>query len=82
MIGTDHWEAAALIFTNVPAATTGGILLLLLRGMPISVSAIVGFIALAGIAVMNGIVLLSRTLELRETWGAVEAARTSARERC
>ena len=50
---------AILIFLNVPLAATGGILALLIRGMPFSISAGVGFIALFGVAVLNGIVLLS-----------------------
>jgi cobalt-zinc-cadmium resistance protein CzcA len=48
-----------LIYLNVPIAITGGIFALLLRGMPFSISAAVGFIALFGIAVMNGVVLVS-----------------------
>jgi cobalt-zinc-cadmium resistance protein CzcA len=50
---------ALLIFLNVPFAATGGVLALALRGMPFSISAGVGFIALFGVAVMNGVVLLS-----------------------
>jgi cobalt-zinc-cadmium resistance protein CzcA len=56
---------AALIFLNVPLAATGGILALKLRGMPFSISAGVGFIALFGVAVLNGIVLLSYIGQLR-----------------
>jgi cobalt-zinc-cadmium resistance protein CzcA len=50
---------AALIFLNIPLAATGGIAALLLQGMPFSILAGVGFIALFGIAVLNGIVLLA-----------------------
>lgn len=50
---------AALIFINVPMAVTGGIFALVLRGMPFSISAGIGFIALSGVAVLNGVVLLS-----------------------
>jgi cobalt-zinc-cadmium resistance protein CzcA len=50
---------ALLVFSAVPLALTGGVLLLWLRGMPFSVSAAVGFIALAGIAVLNGLVMLT-----------------------
>jgi len=57
---------AILIFLNIPLAATGGIAGLLLRGMPFSISAGVGFIALFGIAVLNGIVLLTYVQELRE----------------
>ncbi len=56
-----------LIFLNVPVAATGGILALWLRGMPVSISAGVGFIALFGIAVMNGVVLVEHICELRRT---------------
>jgi cobalt-zinc-cadmium resistance protein CzcA len=55
---------AALIFTAIPLATVGGVVLLWLRGMPFSVSAGVGFIALFGIAVLNGIVLIEHLKEL------------------
>jgi cobalt-zinc-cadmium resistance protein CzcA len=56
---------AFLIFLNVPLALSGGILALWIRGLPLSISATVGFIALFGIAVLNGVVLVSRirTLE-------------------
>lgn len=50
---------AFIIFTGVPLALTGGVLSLWLRGMPLSISAAVGFIALSGIAVLNGLVMLS-----------------------
>jgi cobalt-zinc-cadmium resistance protein CzcA len=52
-------KQAILIFTAIPLATIGGILALWLRGMPFSISAGVGFIALFGIAVLNGIVLIA-----------------------
>ena len=45
------------MFTGVPLALTGGILALWLRGMPLSISAGVGFIALSGVAVLNGLVM-------------------------
>ena len=50
---------ALLIFANVPMAATGGVLALAVRGMPFSISAGVGFIALFGVAVLNGVVLVS-----------------------
>ena len=50
---------AAVVFTAVPLALTGGVLALSLRGMPFSISAGVGFIALSGIAVLNGVVMVS-----------------------
>ncbi len=55
---------AIMIFTAIPLATVGGVLLLWIRGMPFSVSAGVGFIALFGIAVLNGIVLIEHLKEL------------------
>ncbi len=57
---------AALIFVCVPLAVTGGIVALWLRGMPFTISAGVGFIALSGIAVLNGIMLISFINQLRE----------------
>jgi cobalt-zinc-cadmium resistance protein CzcA len=56
---------AALVFTGVPLALTGGVAALALRGMPLSISAAVGFIALSGVAVLNGIVMLSFIRDLR-----------------
>ena len=54
-----------IVFTGVPLALTGGVFALLARTMPLSISASVGFIALCGIAVLNGIVMLSFIRELR-----------------
>ncbi len=48
---------ALLVFSAVPLALTGGIVALWLRGMPVSVPAAVGFIALSGVAVLNGLVM-------------------------
>ncbi len=59
-------KLALLIFLNVPIATVGGILALWIRDMPFSISAGVGFIALFGIAVMNGVVLIEHIRALRE----------------
>lgn len=56
---------AAIIFTGVPLALTGGVLALWLRDMPLSISAGVGFIALSGVAVLNGLVMLSF---IRDYW--------------
>ncbi|HLE60069.1 MAG TPA: efflux RND transporter permease subunit, partial [Thermoanaerobaculaceae bacterium] len=55
---------ALLIYLNVPFAATGGVFALALRGMPFSISAGVGFIALFGVAVLNGLVLMTRIREL------------------
>jgi len=65
---------ALLICLNVPLAATGGILALFLRGMPFSISAGVGFIALFGIAVLNGIVLLTYVIETHRSGVALEEA--------
>jgi cobalt-zinc-cadmium resistance protein CzcA len=56
---------ALMIFLNVPVAATGGVLALLVRGYPLSISAAVGFIALTGVATMNGLVLVSHVEALR-----------------
>jgi heavy metal efflux system protein len=71
---------ALLIFLNVPFAAVGGIFALSLRGMPLSISAGVGFIALFGVAVMNGVVLVSyiRKLEQEKGLPPAEAAREAA----
>ena len=50
---------AAIVFTGVPLALTGGVAALILRGLPFSISAAVGFIALSGVAVLNGVVMVS-----------------------
>jgi heavy metal efflux system protein len=50
---------ALVVFSGVPLALTGGVLALWLRGMPLSISAAIGFIALSGIAVLNGVVMVS-----------------------
>jgi len=59
-------KESLLIFTAVPLASMGGIAALLLRGMPFSISAGVGFIALFGVAVLNGIVLIGYFNQLKE----------------
>jgi cobalt-zinc-cadmium resistance protein CzcA len=56
---------AALVFTGVPLALTGGVAALTLRGLPLSISAAIGFIALSGVAVLNGVVMLSFIRDLR-----------------
>ena len=65
---------AALVFSGVPLAWTGGIFALLARDIPLSISAGVGFIALSGVAVLNGVVMLSFVNELRREGRGVEAA--------
>ena len=58
------FKDAIMIFTAIPLSTVGGVIFLWIRGMPFSVSAGVGFIALFGIAVLNGIVLIEHLKEL------------------
>jgi cobalt-zinc-cadmium resistance protein CzcA len=65
---------ALLVFTGVPLALSGGIFALLIRGIPLSVSAAVGFIALSGVAVLNGLVILSFIKKLRESGLELESA--------
>ena len=70
---------AAIVFSGVPLALTGGVAALLLRGIPFSISAGVGFIALSGVAVLNGVVMLSFIRQLREEgMGLNEAIREGA----
>ena len=58
-------KEALLVFSAIPLASVGGILLLWMRGLPFSISAGVGFIALFGIAVLNGIVLIEHFKEMK-----------------
>jgi cobalt-zinc-cadmium resistance protein CzcA len=57
---------ALVIYSGVPLAVTGGVFALVLRGLPFSISAGIGFIALSGVAVLNGVVLISYFNQLRE----------------
>ncbi|SDW11885.1 efflux RND transporter permease subunit [Lysobacter enzymogenes] len=57
---------AAIVFSGVPLALTGGVIALWLRGIPLSISAGVGFIALSGVAVLNGLVMIAFIRKLRE----------------
>jgi cobalt-zinc-cadmium resistance protein CzcA len=65
MLAFSSVKDALIIFTGVPLALTGGVIALWLRGMPLSISAGVGFIALSGVAVLNGLVMLSF---IRDLW--------------
>jgi len=67
-------RAALLIFSGVPLALTGGIAALWLRDIPLSISAGVGFIALSGVAVLNGIVMLSFIRDLEKQGKPLEEA--------
>lgn len=76
-----EFKSALLIYLNVPFAAVGGVFALWIRGMPFSVSAAVGFIALFGVAVLNGVVLLTSIKQLKEkgldTFDASEKAAES-----
>ncbi len=75
-------RAVAVIFSHVPFAAVGGLVALGVRGLPVSLPAAIGFIALAGIAVLNGVVLLARVLELEADGRApAEAALEAAHGR-
>jgi cobalt-zinc-cadmium resistance protein CzcA len=63
-----------LVATGIPLALTGGILALWFRGMPFSITAAVGFIALSGVAVLNGLVLVNYFNDLREEGASVQEA--------
>jgi cobalt-zinc-cadmium resistance protein CzcA len=63
-----------LVFSGIPLALTGGVLALVIRDMPLSISASIGFIALSGIAVLNGVVMLSFIRTLREEGTALVVA--------
>ncbi|WP_343622759.1 CusA/CzcA family heavy metal efflux RND transporter [Roseateles puraquae] len=63
-----------LVFTGIPFALTGGIVALWLRDIPMSISAAVGFIALSGVAVLNGLVMISFIRNLRESGRSLDEA--------
>jgi len=65
---------ALLVYSGVPLAVTGGVIALWLRDMPFSISAAVGFIALSGVAVLNGVVMISYFNQLREQGWDVRSA--------
>jgi cobalt-zinc-cadmium resistance protein CzcA len=76
-------KSALLILSNIPLALVGGILALLLTGIPLSVSAAIGFIALFGQAVLNGVVIVSYFNALRaQGRDATEAATEGSLVRC
>jgi len=75
-------RVAGLIFLNVPMAATGGIIALVLRGMPFSVSAGIGFISTFGIAILDGVVLASYIQQERDSGcDAADAAHDAAEKR-
>jgi len=71
---TGSTRDALAIFSGVPLALTGGVLALWLRGIPLSISAGVGFIALSGVAVLNGMVMVAFIRKLREQGEALDTA--------
>ena len=73
----DSFRYALIVFTGVPLALTGGIVALWLRDIPFSISAAVGFIALSGIAVLNGLVLLSYMNQLIKEGESLDCAITN-----
>jgi heavy metal efflux system protein len=68
-----NMKDSLLVFTGVPFALTGGVLFLWLRDIPLSMSAGIGFIALSGVAVLNGLVMLTFIKELRLKYNLHEA---------
>ena len=70
---------AAIVFSSIPLALVGGVTALMLRGMPFSISAAVGFIALSGIAVLNGLVMVTSIQDLmRAGMDRIRASREGA----
>ena len=66
--------SAAIVFSAVPMALAGGVFALLLRGIPFSITAAVGFIALSGVAVLNGLVMMSAIRKRRDDGASEEEA--------
>ncbi|MDR1282757.1 MAG: CusA/CzcA family heavy metal efflux RND transporter [Opitutaceae bacterium] len=65
---------ALLVYSGIPLAITGGVLALWIRGLPFSISAAVGFIALSGVAVLNGVMMITFINQLREEGRTVREA--------
>ncbi|WNC67702.1 CusA/CzcA family heavy metal efflux RND transporter [Thalassotalea nanhaiensis] len=74
LMALGSFKDSMIIFSGVPLALTGGIFALVLRDIPFSISAAVGFIALSGIAILNGLVMVSFIRELRRNNLAIEHA--------
>jgi cobalt-zinc-cadmium resistance protein CzcA len=66
VMALSSFRDAGIIFSGVPLALTGGVLALMLREIPFSISAAVGFVALSGIAVLNGLVMVAFIRDLRQ----------------
>ena len=67
-------QQALIVYSGIPLALTGGVAALWLRGMPFSITAAVGFIALSGVAVLNGLVLVTYFNQLREQGRTIHEA--------
>lgn len=74
LLALGSFKDSMIIFTGVPLALTGGIFALIIRDIPFSISAAVGFIALSGIAILNGLVMVSFIRELRKEKLGLEEA--------
>ncbi len=72
---------AALVYTGIPFAVTGGVIALWLRGMPFSITAAIGFIALSGIAMLNGLVMVDQLNHLCRRLPFERAIRVAAEDR-
>ncbi|HMZ51191.1 MAG TPA: efflux RND transporter permease subunit, partial [Candidatus Sumerlaeota bacterium] len=70
----DSAKHAALVFSGVPLGLTGGVIALWLRGIDFSISAAVGFIALSGVAVLNGLVMVTYINQLRKAGRSLDEA--------
>ena len=67
-------RVAMMLFTGVPFSVAGGVAGLWLRGLPVSISALIGFVALAGVAVLNGVVMLTFIIDLRKRGLSLDVA--------
>jgi len=74
LLALGSFKDSMIIFTGVPLALSGGVFALLLRDIPFSISAAVGFIALSGIAILNGLVMVSFIRELRREGVSLDTA--------
>ena len=74
LLALGSMKDAMIVFSGVPLALTGGVLALILRDIPFSISAAVGFIALSGIAILNGLVMVSFIRDLRKEGLALDLA--------
>ena len=70
----DSPRLALVVFSGVPLAVSGGVLALFLRGLPFSISAAIGFIALSGVAVLNGLVMVTCIRDLRDGGATLDDA--------